>query len=132
MSIGVFGGFGGGGGCGAEAGVRIYIQQKNRQYCFVSLPSFWPGDTVTVSRSKQELGACTDREFDVGREKMNFWIYTTEGKVCVNYIKLWFLTENKWITFLRSERQSGTQFKIGTTANGIVYPINNQSRKLKI
>ena len=137
VSIHVYGGLigGFGTGCGASSGVRIYIEQKNRDYCFVELPSFWHGVTVTLTRSRQELGSCTDSDFEAGGEKINVWIHSTE-KVCVNYINLLFSTQNRQVTFLRDFRpytMPVVMFGYGTNAHDAgVYTIINQSRELKI
>ena len=135
VSIHVYGGLigGFGTGCGASSGVRIYIEQKNGDYCFVQLPSFWHGVTVTLLRSRQELGSCTDSDFEAGGEKINVWIHSTE-KVCVNYINLLFSTQNRQVTFLRDFRPyQKLIFGYGTnTHDAGIIRIINQSRELKI
>jgi hypothetical protein len=74
--------------CGANPGVKINIQYKNGLYCSVPLPSLSAG----ASGHLNNLGDCKLLDFEVGRESIDFWIYSTEY-ICLYRIELLFSTQ---------------------------------------
>ena len=116
-------------GCGADPGVKIYIQKPNDDYCSVPLPMFDGGETKTLTRGNL-TGDCKSVYFEVGRESINFWIYSKEF-ACVNSLTLRFSTPKGQVTFL-AKAASGHYYVYGTTSNGIINSVKKQSRKFKI
>ena len=117
--------------CGSKAGMRINIQHSNGLYCQTApFPSFWHGEGLELYRSKQELGTCANLDFEVGVDHIAFWVFSTE-KVCVGKVILAFSTPKGQVAF-DIWTNGGRWFKHGTTSNGIVNYVTNQSRKFKI
>ena len=117
-------------GCGADPGVKIYIQKPNDNYCSVPLPIFFGGETKTLIRGNL-TGDCKSVYFEAGRESINFWIYSKEF-ACVNSLTLRFSTSKGQVTFLANNAASGDYYVYGTTSNGIINSVKKQSRKFKI
>ena len=116
-------------GCGADLGVKIYIQKPNDDYCSVQLPRFNSGETKILTRADL-TGDCKSVYFEVEGESIIFWIYSKEF-VCVNSLTLLFSTSKGQITFLANAAK-GHFYEYGTTSNGIVNSVKKQKRKIKI
>ena len=110
------------GGCGADPGVKINIQYKNGLYCSVPLPSLSAGHFGNL----RNLGNCESLEFEVGREIIDFWIYSKEY-ICLYRIELLFSTPTgQKITFsVNVGEGSYFMYSIGIT-NPDLYKLKKQ------